>query len=34
MVSLHREGAVTKAELTKALDKYRIDGAKANPRTS
>jgi pyruvate dehydrogenase E1 component len=32
MVDLHREGSVTKAELTKALKKYEIDGSKPNPR--
>ncbi len=32
MVDLYREGTVTKAELTKALKKYDIDGAKPNPR--
>ncbi len=32
MVDLYREGAVSKADLTKALKKYDIDGAKPNPR--
>ena len=32
MVDLFREGAVTKAQLEKALQKYDIDGAKPNPR--
>ncbi|WP_323766249.1 pyruvate dehydrogenase (acetyl-transferring), homodimeric type [Marinovum sp.] len=32
MVDLHREGAVNKAELEKALKKYEIDGDKPNPR--
>ena len=32
MVDLHREGAVTTAELRKALKRYEIDGAKPNPR--
>lgn len=32
MVDLFREGAVTKAELEKALAKYDIDGEKPNPR--
>ncbi|WP_170755884.1 pyruvate dehydrogenase (acetyl-transferring), homodimeric type [Ruegeria lacuscaerulensis] len=32
MVDLYREGAVTKAELEKALKTYEIDGDKPNPR--
>ena len=32
MADLHREGAVTRAELQRALKKYDIDGAKPNPR--
>ncbi|OSP53883.1 pyruvate dehydrogenase (acetyl-transferring), homodimeric type [Pseudoruegeria sp. SK021] len=32
MVDLYKQGTVTKAELTKALKKYDIDGAKPNPR--
>ncbi len=32
MVDLYREKTVTKAELTKALKKYDIDGGKPNPR--
>ncbi len=32
MVDLHREGAVTKADLQKALKRYEIDGDKPNPR--
>lgn len=32
MVDLYREGAVSKADLSKALKKYEIDGAKPNPR--
>ncbi|WP_341861382.1 pyruvate dehydrogenase (acetyl-transferring), homodimeric type [Gymnodinialimonas sp. 57CJ19] len=32
MVDLHRDGAVTKADLQKALKKYDIDGGKPNPR--
>ena len=32
MVDLFREGAVTKADLTKALKLYDIDGDKPNPR--
>ncbi|MEO1093205.1 MAG: hypothetical protein AAFX81_21520, partial [Pseudomonadota bacterium] len=31
MVDLYRDGKVTKAELTKALKKYDIDGTKPNP---
>ncbi|MEM1383847.1 MAG: pyruvate dehydrogenase (acetyl-transferring), homodimeric type [Pseudomonadota bacterium] len=34
MVSLYRGGAVTKADLQKALKTYNIDGAKPNPRTA
>jgi len=34
MVSLYREGAVTKTTLEKALDAYQIDGDKPNPRTA
>ncbi len=33
MVSLYREGVVTKRDLERALEKYEIDGAKPNPRT-
>ncbi|QIE43049.1 pyruvate dehydrogenase (acetyl-transferring), homodimeric type [Meridianimarinicoccus aquatilis] len=32
MVELYKQGAVTKADLTKALSKYDIDGNKPNPR--
>jgi len=32
MIDLYREGAVTKTEVAVALDKYQIDGNKANPR--
>jgi pyruvate dehydrogenase E1 component len=32
MVELYRTGAVTKADLAKALSKYDIDGNKPNPR--
>jgi len=32
MVDLHRDGAITKAELEKALKLYNIDGGKPNPR--
>jgi pyruvate dehydrogenase E1 component len=32
MVDLYREGAITKAQLSKALEKYEIDGEKPNPR--
>ncbi|TNF18178.1 MAG: pyruvate dehydrogenase (acetyl-transferring), homodimeric type [Rhodobacteraceae bacterium] len=32
MVDLHREGAISKADLQKALKKYDIDGDKPNPR--
>ncbi|WP_425038233.1 pyruvate dehydrogenase (acetyl-transferring), homodimeric type [Primorskyibacter sp. S187A] len=32
MVDLFREGAITKAQLEKALSKYDIDGEKPNPR--
>ena len=32
MVDLYREGAITKALLSKALEKYEIDGEKPNPR--
>lgn len=32
MVDLYREGAITKAVLTKALKTYEIDGDKPNPR--
>ena len=32
MVDLFRDGAITKAMLSKALTKYDIDGAKPNPR--
>jgi pyruvate dehydrogenase E1 component len=32
MTDLYREGAVTKADLQKALTRYEIDGAKPNPR--
>ena len=32
MVDLYRDGKVTKADLTKALKKYDIDGNKPNPR--
>ncbi|MEM7596446.1 MAG: pyruvate dehydrogenase (acetyl-transferring), homodimeric type [Pseudomonadota bacterium] len=32
MVDLYRDGAITKAVLSKALTKYDIDGAKPNPR--
>ncbi len=34
MAALYREGAVTKAEMTKAIDLYGIDPNKANPRTA
>ena len=34
MVSLYREGAVTKKDLEAAFKKYEIDGAKPNPRTA
>ncbi len=32
MTALYREGSVTKADLTKALKTYQINGAKPNPR--
>ena len=32
MVSLYREGAISKSDLKKALGKYEIDGEKPNPR--
>ena len=32
MVDLHREGAVSKADVEKALKRYEIDGDKPNPR--
>ena len=32
MVDLFREGSITKADLTKAMKKYDIDGGKPNPR--
>lgn len=32
MIDLYREGALTKTEVAAALDKYQIDGNKANPR--
>ncbi len=34
MAALYREGAVTKAEMTKALELYEVDPGKANPRTA
>ncbi|MGB0926415.1 MAG: pyruvate dehydrogenase (acetyl-transferring), homodimeric type, partial [Pikeienuella sp.] len=34
MTALYREGTVTKADLSAALAKYEIDGAKPNPRLS
>ncbi|SIS49667.1 pyruvate dehydrogenase E1 component [Roseivivax lentus] len=34
MTDLYREGAVTEKDLQKALDKYKIDGGKPNPRLS
>ncbi|WP_071796514.1 pyruvate dehydrogenase (acetyl-transferring), homodimeric type [Natronohydrobacter thiooxidans] len=34
MVALFREGAISKAEMAAALQKYDIDGAKPNPRHS
>ncbi|MEO1191147.1 MAG: pyruvate dehydrogenase (acetyl-transferring), homodimeric type [Pseudomonadota bacterium] len=34
MVALYQEGAVSKADLTKALTRYEIDPTKANPRTA
>ena len=34
MVTLYREGGITKTDLTKALKKYDIDAGKANPRTA
>jgi len=32
MVDLYREGAISKADLTKAMKTYNIDGGKPNPR--
>ncbi|MGB7243151.1 MAG: pyruvate dehydrogenase (acetyl-transferring), homodimeric type, partial [Sulfitobacter sp.] len=32
MIDLYKSGAVTKADLQKALKKYEIDGEKPNPR--
>ena len=34
MVSLYREGSVTKSDLQKALELFNVDGSKANPRLS
>ena len=34
MYALHKEGAVTAAELKKAYAKYEIDASKPNPRTA
>ena len=34
MVALYREKAVSKKDLTAALERYEIDGAKPNPRTA
>ncbi len=34
MVALYREKVVTKKDLTAALERYEIDGAKPNPRTA
>ncbi|MEQ8655594.1 MAG: pyruvate dehydrogenase (acetyl-transferring), homodimeric type [Kiloniellales bacterium] len=34
MAALYKEGAVTKADMTKAIDLYGIDAEKTNPRTA